>query len=318
MKKILISIVLLIISLNLTACDPVSKKLYGIPFTEPAPPIWTMFTLDESRIKIGEDLTIKFFYSPQSSYGIDTYDPAPISVSAKIIMGHSVYGSLNSYGSYPSELIEEFVLKEIDNFADEDSYPVGASNAAFEEIVIPAEWFVGEKGSIGWSVDVELIWAEETGIEPETQGGGAALYYRVEDENIILYNSYYKFFNDIRNGGKTIFDFQIDLGTIIVALFLISYIIVVVAFPNTKRKITFGVKHVKYFESKEIRKKVHVAASICTIPFIIVHIFLLFINNKWLKVGVTLFLFILIILTWNLVVRFISKDNVKAKKLKEQ
>lgn len=181
--------------------DTVSRKLIGLPESsgEPAPLIWTRFASDESRIKVGEDLNIKFYYASLCDF-ISISDPAPISVSAKIIMGHSVHGNINQYGSYSSTLIDEFVLKEIDNFADVVNYPVaGSISTAFEEIVIPADWFVGEKGSIGWSVKAELIWAEETGKESETHGGGVALYYRVEGENIILYNSYYKFYNDICN-----------------------------------------------------------------------------------------------------------------------
>lgn len=184
---------------SLVACNS-SRKLYGQSINEDkAPPIWTAFTTNESRLKVGEDLPIEFYYAPQRDYSSMT-DPMPLSVSAKIFMKHGVYGDLDpSGGSYSFEEIEELKLKGIDNFADSNYYPAaGESSVAFESIVIPAEWFVGERGSIVLTVMVDLIWAEETGMKPITEGGSVGFNYIVEGENIILFDSYYKFFNYIR------------------------------------------------------------------------------------------------------------------------
>ncbi|MGI6710419.1 MAG: hypothetical protein ACOX4W_03130 [Bacilli bacterium] len=192
--------------------DMVSRKLrggYDDEGVEPAPPIWTEFTSDESRLKVGDNLVIKFYYAPQSSYDISTYDPAPISVTAKIITGYGTYTrKLLQKGDYTYsqpeytfeyENKEEFVKKEISNFANSNNYPTAGSEfVAFEEIEIPANWFVGEMGAIGWTVVAKLTWAEEAGIDSINQSGGVSMYYRIEGENIILYSSYYNFSNDIR------------------------------------------------------------------------------------------------------------------------
>lgn len=178
----------------------VSRKLRGEPESngELAPPIWTAFTSDKSRLKIGEDLTIKLYYGTSKNFPNEDDDVMPIDTFTKIIMGYSVYGNLDSYGGgYSSELIEEIVLKEIDDFGSQN-YPAAGLNSISETITVPANWFVGEKGCIGWSIGMYAIWSK--GSEPKNYGGGGiALYYRIEDENIILFDSYYKFFNDIRN-----------------------------------------------------------------------------------------------------------------------
>lgn len=192
--------------------DMVSRKLKGgfdSNGDEPEPPIWVEFTSEESRLKVGDNLTINLYYAPQSSYDISTYDPAPISVTAKIIMGHGTYTreliqkGEHTYSqpeyTFEYEGIEELVKKEISNFANLSNYPTASSaSVAFEEIEIPIDWFVGEMGSIAWTIAAELTWADGTGIDSENQGGGVALYYKIEGENIILYSSYYNFFNDIR------------------------------------------------------------------------------------------------------------------------
>lgn len=40
---------------------------------------------------------------------------------------------------------------------------------------------------------------EETGIEPLTEGVSVNLHYLVEGENVILFDTYYTFYNDIIN-----------------------------------------------------------------------------------------------------------------------
>lgn len=208
-KKILCFSIALLLIFSLAACVKETEEDAGLRAgfetngDEPAPPILVRFTSDKSRLKVGEDLTIKLYYIPNSNY--DTaYDPASISISAKINMGHSIYGDLCPWGgSYSSELIEQFVLKDIENFFDQEYTPKYFSDVGWfsgtETIVIPAEWFAGERGSIGWWLIAHIDFPEDSVQEDFSESGGVALNYRVEGENIILYDSYYKFFNDIRN-----------------------------------------------------------------------------------------------------------------------
>ena len=201
-KKIVCVGVLLIMLFSLAACSAEGKDMglkagFEKGSGEPAPPIKVEVISEKSRLKVGEDLTVKLCYGSLSSY--DRYDPAPVSVTAKIFMGHSVYGDKSPWGgSYASTLIEQFVLKEIDDFAD--SMYLWQNKQASETIVIPADWFAGERGGIGWSVTAHIIPSEDSPQEEWSEGGGVALYYRIKGENIILYDTYYNFYNDIREG----------------------------------------------------------------------------------------------------------------------
>ena len=202
-------VILLLFSVaSLTACGNGDKNMglkvgFGADAGEPAPPIKCAYTSEKSKLKVGEDFTIKLYYGAIGAGYDATFDPPPTSVSAVLKMKHEIYGAMDSTGgSYASELVEELTLKEIDDFATPEylwqcSSETGESSAT-ETVVIPANWFVGEKGAIGWSVLATIVFSDES-HEPEfSEGGGVALYYRIEGENIILYGSYYNFFNDIR------------------------------------------------------------------------------------------------------------------------
>jgi len=145
-------------------------------------------------------LTIKLFYG-RNGRGYDQYDPPPVSVTAKVYMLHYVYGHIDPYGgSYASELAEEVVLKEIDNFATPEycwQYsPEKGWFAATETVIVPASWFVGERGAIMWSVSVSITFSES--YFNGSEGGAVELFYRIKGENIILYDSSYNFYNDKR------------------------------------------------------------------------------------------------------------------------
>ena len=209
LKKLIGLTIAVLLLFSLAACnqsedeDMGLKVGFGADAGEPASPIKCAFTSEKSRLKIGEDFTIKLYYG-EIGTGYDMrFDPPPIAVSAVLKMGHEIYGAMSpTGGSYASELVEVLTLKEIDDFATPEylwrSSSEGGWLAATETVVIPANWFVGERGSIGWSVLATIVFPDES-PEPEfSEGGGVALYYRIKDENIILYGSYYNFFNDIR------------------------------------------------------------------------------------------------------------------------
>jgi len=206
-KKLALLGIAFIMLFSLAACNPPKededmglKAGFELDGDKPAPPIRCAFTSEKSKLKVGEDFTIKLSYGTNGGH-YDT-DPPPTSVSAKIKMARSVYGDLSPSGSYANsnELIDEFVLKEIDNFATPEyvwqySSETGWASAT-ETVVISANWFAGERGAIVWLAFAHVVWPEGF---PETEDNGSvALYYRIEGENIILFDSYYKFFNDIR------------------------------------------------------------------------------------------------------------------------
>ncbi len=76
---------------------------------------------------------------------------------------------------------------------------------------------------------------------------------------------------------------KLDLGTIIVIIFFLIYLLPIIFFSLSKRNEIFELKHKKCFESEEIWHKIHVRATVMTIPFAILDLLLIFINNAILK-----------------------------------
>ncbi len=70
--------------------------------------------------------------------------------------------------------------------------------------------------------------------------------------------------------------------------------------------------------SEELWHKTHMWASIFTIPFNIILIVCIFIKEPLTKKLLGVLIIFLVIVVWNLVVYFCSKEEVKQKKLKEQ
>jgi hypothetical protein len=198
------------------AIDRVSRKLKGwfeASNGEPASKSWCAFTSDESRLKVDKCLIAKLFYGTEYDYPADLpsrfrHDgQLPTEVLTEISMAHGIYTRrLPQKGEYTygkSEYIFEYegiegvVLKEIHDFGRQN-YPNAGFISASETVVIPAEWFVGEMGGIVWTLVTYGVWPE--GIDRNNAVGiGVGLYYRTEGEDIILFDSYYNFCNDIRN-----------------------------------------------------------------------------------------------------------------------
>ena len=109
-----------------------------------------------------------------------------------------------------------------------------------------------------------------------------------------------------------------DLGTYILLLFCLIFLLTIILFPISKRNEIFGLRHTKCFESEEIWHKVHVHASIATIPILILTFFCIFLNNAILKTFLAIFMITLAIIVWNLVVKYTNRNYFQEKKKKEQ
>ena len=113
------------------------------------------------------------------------------------------------------------------------------------------------------------------------------------------------------------FKFVIDLGTVLNIFLMILYLIIVISFQYVKIG-PFGLKRNICMKSEEIWHKVHVAASYATIPFVLISILLIFINNMWLKIALGLILLLLLPRIWDIVVKIVTKKDVIDLKEKEQ
>lgn len=113
------------------------------------------------------------------------------------------------------------------------------------------------------------------------------------------------------------FKFVIDLGTVLNIFLMILYLIIVISFQFVKIG-TWGLKRNICMKSEEIWHKVHVAASYATIPFVLISILLIFINNMWLKIALGLILLLLLPRIWDIVVKIVTKKDAIDLKEKEQ
>ena len=113
------------------------------------------------------------------------------------------------------------------------------------------------------------------------------------------------------------FKFVIDLGTVLNIFLMILYLIIVISFQFVKIG-SWGLKRNICMKSEEIWHKVHVAASYATIPFVLISILLIFINNMWLKIAFSLILLLLLPRIWDIVVKIVTKKDAIDLKEKEQ
>ena len=113
------------------------------------------------------------------------------------------------------------------------------------------------------------------------------------------------------------FKFVIDLGTVLNIFLMILYLIIVISFQYVKIG-SWGLKRNICMKSEEIWHKVHVAASYATIPFVLISILLIFINNMWLKIASGLILLLLLSRVWDIVVKIVTKKDAIDLKEKEQ
>lgn len=163
-----------------------------------APPIWLGYTTEISSMAAGENLAVKLYFSPQENYK-EVYGSTLIAVTAKITVQLFLYGDLlNDSGTrYEATSNEMIVLKTVDDFADTAKIPSinmfsgKLTDAAFENLTLSADLFVGEKGALVLGVFADL---ESTNYKG-SQGAAIAIYYRVINSNIILFSDHDSFFD---------------------------------------------------------------------------------------------------------------------------
>jgi len=113
------------------------------------------------------------------------------------------------------------------------------------------------------------------------------------------------------------FKFVIDLGTVLNIFLMILYLIIVISFQYVKIG-PWGLKRNICMKSEEIWHQVHVAASYATIPFVLISILLIFINNMWFKIVLGSILLLLLPRVWDIVVKIVTKKDAIDLKEKEQ
>ncbi len=109
------------------------------------------------------------------------------------------------------------------------------------------------------------------------------------------------------------FEFVLDFGTIINIFMSIFYLVTIIIFMSCKIG-PFGLKRSICLTSEEIWHKVHVAAGIGTIPFLLISIIAIFLKSFWLKIIIVILLIFMLLFVWNLIVKAVTKEDVKKLK----
>jgi len=112
------------------------------------------------------------------------------------------------------------------------------------------------------------------------------------------------------------FEFVLDFGTIINIFMSIFYLVTIIIFMSCKIG-PFGLKKSICLTSEEIWHKVHVAAGIGTIPFLLISIIAIFLKSFWLKIIIVILLIFMLLFVWDLIVKAVTKEDVKKLKQKE-
>ena len=113
------------------------------------------------------------------------------------------------------------------------------------------------------------------------------------------------------------FKFVIDLGTVLNIFLMILYLIIVISFQFVKIG-PWGLKRNICMKSEEIWHTVLVATSYATMPFVLISILLIFINNMWFKIVLGSILLLLLPRVWDIVVKIVTKKDAIDLKEKEQ
>ena len=113
------------------------------------------------------------------------------------------------------------------------------------------------------------------------------------------------------------FKFVIDLGTVLNIFFMILYLIIVISFQFVKIG-SWGLKRNICMKSEEIWHKVHVAASYATMPFVLISIVMIFVNNMWFKIACGSILLLLLPRVWDIVVKIVTKKDALEINQKEK
>ena len=215
MKKLLL-LLLSLLSLLFVCCDKKQENnsdilCAGFGGEEEESPVWLGFTSEKSVIKKDEDLTIILYFGTLLKYPDDYL----ILFKKDEVLPDDIYTELViSYGLYTKELlqkgeytftnpeytlrytkIDEINYKIIENFGA-DLYPMLGKNSQCEQINLSSSLFSEENGYICFIINSYGVYSDVIDKD-RVSGGSVTLYYRIDKDNIILYDSYYKYFNSI-------------------------------------------------------------------------------------------------------------------------
>ena len=135
------------------------------------------FIVEGTEFAVGEDVIVRLYFgAPVRLYGHGSSARAEVSMQQVT-------------GLFPDEVRhgDTIVLREIEDFTLEEYLfvynPEQNLMPPLQTITIPFNWFVGERGVIGFRLTVFYI---IDGIAQDPREGGRSLFYRVVDDKVQL------------------------------------------------------------------------------------------------------------------------------------
>lgn len=153
--------------------------------------------LENNRIKKGEDMVIKLYFGLRTDFELCSKEGVPADrYTAEIKIEYGKYEEyyITDYNSSCSKKkktsihtkISEYIYKTIEDFHPSD-YPsiyYGIDeNSKYEEIIIPSYKFTESMGYFYIHINIYGIYED---IISESRGTVARLYYKVENDEIII------------------------------------------------------------------------------------------------------------------------------------
>ena len=185
MKKFLL---ILFAAFLLCACLPVGAE----PFPDMS---MRIINPKKDKIRQGEDLevTITYGISPASYYYED--DIMETSVNATFQMASYVYDKNGKDRTLYAENLQTMNNEQFR--AKHDPSPEKDYFGITDTVVIPHDWFAGEKGVIVFRAEcvIHNLYKEYNRLFEDVSGNGKSLYYIKRGKNIILFYNYYDYQN---------------------------------------------------------------------------------------------------------------------------
>ena len=150
-------------------------------------PIVVHYKTEKRYLNIGEDLKISVSFGRYNDYGSNLK-----SSTAELIMRRVKWNTqLTHY-----EIVDIQDLKKIDDFSTNEYKGTFKSDKNVLNVTIPSEWFNDSFDSFVFMLNVREEFVKDD-VEDIYDGGvGASLYFRIIEDKIKLYGSFYDFKND--------------------------------------------------------------------------------------------------------------------------
>ncbi len=155
------------------------------------PPIWMAIYANTSKIKVGENLEATLLYHPLAGDYNKLYKYETVS-SVKCTI------TLERFDNEDKIPNSDIIIRNATDYSIEEYEEYNHRNgtvifSTVEKLTFPAEWFSYRRGAFVLYVAMDIYFEESPEVYRE--GSAIALFYIKEDDNILIFGSYYDYNN---------------------------------------------------------------------------------------------------------------------------